>query len=111
MNYYYYDGLNEEFSGNDSLEVILKQFEQLPLTNDSFFGMINGDKKILQFAWEDEKWLADMPIPEQKASMQKFVEKNDCISMISDFYNGKTVFEGMELSEWSSSEMSDEELG
>ncbi len=76
------------------LDIALDEFYELSDTDGSFFGVMDNNDKILQFAWEgDDKWLVDIPIEPGKYSLQKYVSYDEGVDLIKGYYQGKNLTE------------------
>ena len=85
-----------------NLEEAINELFELSESDGSFIGFYAIDNSIIQFMWESDSILIDIPVPEQQGSLQKNVEFNECIEMIKQIYSGTkpSDIEGLTFSDW-----------
>lgn len=100
MKYYFHN--NKMGEGIDSYEpqpISLRQalaiFSRLEFDFDTFFGLVRGDGRILQFAGERDgrTLLVDMPMMARKGSLQLRTVQEAGQELIHEFFEGKTLEE------------------
>lgn len=94
MIFWYYDILDEngeKVEGNGELGEIIEAFYYLSEEEGSFFGLENHVSIILQFAFSDDRWIADIPRPKENGSFKKILDYEECVALIEEFYNTKKI--------------------
>lgn len=95
MKIFYYDaykdeGIESKKTTEASKERAIKYFFELTDFDGTFFGVINDEEKVVQFAWQDDnKWLVDIPYDiANYMSLQKYATYEKCVNIIKAVYSG-----------------------
>ncbi|MET4083230.1 hypothetical protein ABIB40_003199 [Pedobacter sp. UYP30] len=97
-DYYTDEGIDTYNPREADLPYTLDIFYNLTDEENNFFGIVDGNNRCIQFAWENQdKWLVDIPNPPSDLNYQTYADYDGCIAMIKDVYQLNKVvrFEGM----------------
>jgi hypothetical protein len=78
-----------------SLSRTLGIFSRLAFNDDTFFGLIRDDGKVLQFAGESDGQtiLVDIPVATRNGSLQLRTVRETVKELIQEFFGGKNLEE------------------
>ena len=97
MKFFMYDvekdnGFDDEIL---SLDEAIEVFSSLSDEKGSFFGIKTKNQQIIQFSWEDDIWLVDIPLKStfeiNQVSLQKYANYDECINIIKNTYNNRSI--------------------
>lgn len=75
--------------------------KNLKEVNGTYIGFINSENNLIQFIYE-QNWKIDIPVPKQKGTYQKKIDKDEIMSIISIFFDNNKIPEltGTEFTNW-----------
>ena len=88
---------------SESLDNIIGQMNSLLQEPDNFIGIIDENNVMLQFMVEDDGSICvDIPMHDQKGSLTKSANLNECISLVDSLQENILIeqIEGLEFKHW-----------